>query len=93
MYSRSIGDVLEYAWNLQAGESTAVLDENGCFYLIECTDRKANEPTPMEEIKDNINKTLREENYDKIVAERAEKAEVEGDMERIYFFMKKNINN
>ena len=47
----------------------------------------------MEEIKDNINKTLREENYDKIVAERAEKAEVEGDMERIYFFMKKNINN
>lgn len=93
MYARSISDILEYAWNLQAGESTAVLDENGCYYLIECTDRTANEPTPIEEIKDNINKTLREENYDKIVAERAAEAKVEGDMERIYFFMKKNINN
>lgn len=33
-YSRSIGDILEYAWDLKAGESTTVMDENGSLYLI-----------------------------------------------------------
>lgn len=91
-YSRSISDVLEYAWELEAGESTAVLDENGCLYLIECTDRSENEPISIEDVKDNINKVLREERYDKIIEERMENAEVKGDMERIFFFMKKHID-
>ena len=91
-YSRTISDVLEYAWELEAGESTAVLDEYGILYLIECTDRRENEPTSVEEAKDGINKTLREERYEEIVAERAKNATVEGDMERIFFFMKKHID-
>ena len=91
-YSRSISDILEYAWELEAGESTAVLDEDGCLYLIECTGRNKNDPTSLEEVKDNINKTLREERYDKIIEERVENATVEGDMERIFFFMKKHID-
>lgn len=93
MYSRTIDDILEYAWELQAGESTAVLDEEGSLYLIECTDRTENDTTPIEEVRDNINKTLREENYDKILTERAAAAKVEGDMEQIFRFMKKNIGN
>lgn len=91
-YSRSISDVLEYAWELEAGESTAVLDENGSLYLIECTERSENEPVSIEDVKDNINKALREERYDKIIEERMENAEVKGDMERIFFFMKKHID-
>lgn len=93
VYSRTISDVLEYAWELKAGESTAVIDEYGCLYLIECTDRIENEPSSLEEVKDNINKTLREERYDEIISKRAEEARIEGDMERIYFFMKKHIDN
>lgn len=90
-YSRSMGDVLEYAWELEEGESTAVLDEGGCLYLIECAGRSANDPVSIEEAKDNINKALREERYDEIVAKRAQDAVAEGDMERIFFFMKKHI--
>ena len=91
-YSRSISDVLEYAWDLSTGESTSVLDDNGCLYLIECTERKANDEVAVDEVKDNINKALREERYDEIVAGRAANISVECDMEQIYSFMKKNIN-
>ncbi len=93
LYSRSIGDVLGYAWELKEGESTAVLDENGCLYLIECTERKENDAVSIDEVKDNINKTLREERYNDIVAERAANASVECDMEQIYSFMKKHTDN
>ena len=91
-YSRSISDILEYAWDLQAGESTAVLDENGALYLIECSGRSANDPVSMEEVRDSINKTLREERYDEIVEERAAKSSVEGDMESICLFLKKHLD-
>lgn len=91
-YSRSINDVLSFAWELKKGESTAILEENGCLYLIECTERKENAPASMEEVKDHINKTLRESRYDEIIAKRAAGAAVECDMERIYFFLKKHIN-
>lgn len=93
VYSRTISDILEYAWELEAGESTAVLDEYGCLYLIECTERTANDAASIDEVKDNINKTLREERYDEIIEQRAAEAQVTGDMERIYFFMKKHIEN
>ena len=91
IYSRTISDVLEYAWELKGGESTAVLDENGCLYLIECTERKENGATEISEVKDNINKTLRETRYEEMIKERAENAVVEGDMKRIYSFLKKNL--
>ncbi len=91
-YSRSISDVLEYAWELDKGESTAVLEEEGALYLIECTDRSGNDSVSIEEVRDNINKILREERYDEIIEKRAEEASVEGDMERIFFFVKKHIN-
>ena len=93
LYSRSISDILGYAWDLDTGESTSVLDENGCLYLIECTERKANNEIAVDEVKDNINKTLREERYDEIIVERAANISVECDMKQIYSFMKKNINN
>lgn len=91
-YSRSISDILEYAWELEKGDSTAVLDEEGALYLIECTGRNENNPVSIEEVRDNINKILREERYDRIIEKRAEEATVEGDMERIFFFVKKHIN-
>jgi hypothetical protein len=93
IYSRTISDVLEFAWDLKSGESTAVLDENQCLYLIECTERKENGNVSLDGVKDNINKTLREERYDAIIEKRIEETLVEGDMEPIYSFMKKHIND
>ena len=91
VYSRVLGDILEYAWELKTGESTAVLDENGALYLVQCSERTENGYIPIDEVQDHINKALREERYDEIVKKRAEEAKVEGDQERIYFFMKKHI--
>lgn len=91
--SRTIGDVLEYGWELAEGESTAVLDEYGCLYLIACTEKKENEDAALEEVKDHINKALREERYEAMIQERAKNSQTEGDMDRIYFFLKKHIDN
>ena len=68
------------------------MDENGSLYLIECTKRETNEPVPIEEVKDNINKTLREQRFDKIIEERAAKASVDGDIESLCIFMKQHID-
>lgn len=91
VYSRVLGDILDYAWELKTGESTAVLDENGALYLVQCSQRSESGYIPIDEVQDHINKALREERYDEIVKKRAEEAQVEGEQERIYFFMKKHI--
>lgn len=93
MYSRSISDILEYAWDLSAGESTAVLDENGCLYLIACTKRSPNDTVTVDDVADHIDKELRESNYDRIIEERAANAVVDGDMEQLYSFMKQHVND
>lgn len=93
LYTRTISDILDYAWDLNKGESTAVLDENGCLYLIACTERRSNEAAALDEVKDNINKTLREERYNEIIEERIMNSSVECNMEQIYSFMRKHIDN
>ena len=89
--AREIGDILEYAEDLKQGESTPVLEENGALYLIECVERKDYDYQPIEEVVDNINKALREENYEEIIRKKAEEAATEAVMEKIYTFTKKHI--
>lgn len=90
-YTRTIGDILEYASELEKNECTQVIDEGGCLYLIQCTDRTHYDYIGLDEVKDNINKTLREENYEKEVRKRAESIKTEYSESRIYSFTKKNI--
>lgn len=90
-YSRVIPDILEYAYDLKPNEMTSVIDENGSLYLIECTDRVDYDYQPLDSVRDNINKTLREENYEKIVKERAEKLVVNVNVDNLYKFTKRNI--
>ncbi len=90
--SRVLGDVLEYAYELEIGETTQVIDESGCLYLIQCSDRVDYDYLPLDEVKDYINKSLRESHYDELIAKRAEQAVVGGDMDTVYDFTKKHIN-
>lgn len=89
--AKVIGDVLDIAMELERGDITQVLDQNGCLYLIQCIDRVNYDYIPFEEVKDNIDKVLREERYDEIVAERSNNLTVSCNIEKIYSFTKNNI--
>lgn len=92
-YSRIMGDVLDYAVDLKKGEVTRVIDENGVLYLIQCADRNVNDYYPLETVKDNINKSLREANYESILWKKAAGYEVKGNMDRIYTYTKQQVMN
>ncbi|GAA0752562.1 peptidyl-prolyl cis-trans isomerase [Clostridium sartagoforme] len=89
--AKVMGDVLDIAIELEKGEITQVLDQNGCLYLIQCINRVSYDYIPYEEVKDNINKVLRENLYDEIVEERARNLAISNDIDNIYKFTKKNI--
>lgn len=89
--AKVMGDVLDIAIELEKGEITQVLDQNGCLYLIQCINRVSYDYIPYEEVKDNINKVLRENLYDEIVEERARNLTISNDIDNIYKFTKKNI--
>lgn len=92
MKAREIGDIIEYAYELQKGDMTQVIDENGALYLIQCVDRVEHDYLPLEDVKDHINKTLRERHYNELIERRAADTKVDGDMDRIYAFTKRHIN-
>lgn len=88
---REIGDVLELAMELESGESTHVIDQNNSLYLIHCIDRVHHDFLTYDEVEDNILKVLREQNYDEIVAKRAEELSINNDSEKLYSFTKKQL--
>lgn len=89
--AKVIGDVLEIAMDLQTGDVTQVIDQNGCLYLIQCINRINYDYIPYEEVADNVKKALREERYEDIVAKRANELEVSNDINNIYSFTKNNV--
>ena len=89
--SKTIGDVLELAAGLKKGECTQVIEQNGTLYLIQCTDRVEYDYLPLTEVKDNIEKNLREQRYNELIAEKAQNAVLEGDLDDVYAFTLENI--
>lgn len=89
--AKVMGDVLDISMELKKGDITQVLDQNGTLYLIQCIDRVDYDYIPFEEVKDNVNKVLREERYDDIVANSAKNLETSMDMNKVYKFTKNNL--
>lgn len=89
--AKVMGDVLDIAMNLEKGEVSQVLDENECLYLIEIIDRVKYDYLPFEEVRDNIDKVLREEHYDEIINSNSKNLIVNNNKESIYKFTKKNV--
>ncbi|MEN8078460.1 hypothetical protein ABFP60_15960 [Clostridioides difficile] len=89
--AKIMGDVLEIAMELQSGDVTQVIDQNGCLYLIQCINRVDYDYIPYEEVADNVKKALREERYEEIVTKRASELEVSNDINSVYSFTKNNI--
>lgn len=63
-YTRILGDIMDYAFELEPMEITDVILENDCFYLIQCISRKKHNFIPLEELTDHINKSIRQEHYE-----------------------------
>lgn len=89
--AKEMGDVLELSVDLASGESTQVINQNGSLYLIHCIERVNHDYSPYELVEDNILKTLREKNYEQIVAEKAEQLSINSDIDRVYAFVKKQL--
>lgn len=90
--SRTIGDVMDIGYSLNAGEKSTVIDQNGYLFLVQCISKTENDYKPYEDVKANIEKILREEHYDQIVEEKAEFLQVDCNYEDIYSFTLENIN-
>ena len=87
-----IGDVLNISMELEGGEVSQVLDQNGCMYLVQCLSRVDYDYIPYEEVKENINKVLREQCYDEIINENAKKLVISNDISNTYKFTSKILN-
>lgn len=90
-YTKVIPDILEYSFKLKPNEMTNVIDENGCLYLVQCTNRTYHDYQPLDSVRNNIDKILREENYNEIIQKRANNLVVNVKMDKLYNFTRKNI--
>ena len=91
-YSRSIPDILEYSAELQPGEVTDVIDEGAFLYLVECTARTEYDYYSLDEVKSNVEKTLREQHYDALIAERASQMAIDTQIEALYQYTKEKVS-
>ena len=87
--AKAIGDVLDIAMDLNKGDVTQVIDENRCLYLVQCINRVDYDYIPYEEVRDNINKAIREERYDNIIASRVDSLEVNSDINKVIILQRK----
>ena len=87
-YSRSIPDILE----LQPGEVTDVIDEGAFLYLVECTARTEYDYYSLDEVKSNVEKTLRERHYDALMEEKAAQMAIETEIEALYQYTKEKVS-
>ena len=86
VYARSHGDVLVWAGELQPGEISRVFRQDDRLCLIQCLARTDHQYVPLEEVQSIVEQSIRESRYDALIAERSEKTEVQGDLEKLYRF-------
>ena len=85
-YSRSHGDVLVWADELQTGEISRIFRQDDRLCLIQCLARTEHEYAPLEEVQSIVEQSIRESRYDALIAERMEQMEIHGDLEKLYRF-------
>lgn len=89
--SREIPEILDLAHGLAEGERTAVTDEYGVLCLVECTARIPGGYIPYEDAMSYLQKDLREEAFDALIAQKAAEAQITGDMESVYQFTEQAV--
>lgn len=83
-YARGYEDLLTLANELDSGEISQVISENGWLWLVECVERVDNDYQSFESVVSVVKRYIQEDRYDAIIAQRAQEMEVECDLERLY---------
>lgn len=86
IYSRSHGDVLACADDLQGGEISRVFRQEDWLCLVQCLEKTVHQYVPLEEVESIVVQSIREDRYDALIARRTEDAAVRGDLDRLYRF-------
>lgn len=69
-------DLLDAAQRLQVGEVSEIMDYNGAYYLIKCTEKTAGEAVPLDEAKEFIELELSDKAYEDSLEKRIAEAQV-----------------
>ena len=85
-YSRSHGDILLWASDLQAGDLSEVIRQEDRLYLIHCTERTVQNYVPLEDVQSVVAQSIRESRYDALIAQRMTDLEVDTDLKALYRF-------
>ena len=86
VYARSHGDILACAADLQTGELSQVLRQDGWLCLVQCLQRTVTRYIPLEDIQSVVLQSIRESRYDELITRRMEETEIDGDLQSLYRF-------
>lgn len=92
VYSRSHGDILACAAQLQTGDISQVFRQEGWLCLVQCRKRTQHMYTPLEEVESLVVQSIRESRYDALITERMEQMEVITDLQALYRFTAEQFN-
>ena len=85
VYSRSHGDVLSWAADLQTG-GIGLFRRDDRLCLIHCLNKTVRQYMPLEDVQSIVVQSIRESRYDGLIAERTERTQVSGDLDALYRF-------
>lgn len=90
-YARSNEDLLYYAEDLQTGDLSKLINENGRIFLIECVKRVKNGYIPFETLTSVLKRSLQEQKYDVLIENRTTRIEAIYDAEKLYRYTAKQL--
>src|SRR5690606_8241153 len=74
-YAGSHEDLLYYSEDLQTGDLSKLINENGRIFLIECVERAKNGYIPFEKLTGILERTIQEHKYDELIEKRTVRTE------------------
>ena len=83
-YARTYADLLAFSSDLQTGDLSEVICEGVWIYLIECVERTDHDYQPLEDVYAVVERSILEERYDALIAQRTEQMEADYNAETLY---------
>ena len=92
IYSRSHGDILGCADQLQTGDISEVFRKDGWLCLVQCHRRTRINHAPLEEVESVVIQSIRESRYDALITARMEEMKIDADLPALLRFTAEQFN-